>query len=125
VSLNELNGLVILKISTVRIPWDVEEYYLKRIKAGGDKGHVKFPNPQFGTFSDPLTVVDTKGRIILWYLPGLLSEGHEVRLKNFQRRRETKKIIEVHPKRNGQHWALAQEVNQISERSKCSKLANT
>jgi hypothetical protein len=62
----------------VQIPWDVEEYYIKCIKAGRDKKRLKFPNPQLGSFSDPLTLVDVKGRIVLWYLPGLLSEHDEV-----------------------------------------------
>jgi hypothetical protein len=62
----------------VRIDWDVHTYYLKVVQRGCDKQRRKFPNPLFGTFSDPLTVVDSKGRIVLWYLPGLLSEEVEV-----------------------------------------------
>lgn len=59
--------------------WDVEEYYRVRVKGGGDKKGKKFPNPQLGSFSEPMTVVDVKGRIVLWYLPGLLSAKEEVK----------------------------------------------
>ena len=62
-----------MKIFKVEIPWDVEEYYVRHVKGGRDKKRIKFPNPSFGKFSEPLTVVDSKGRIVLWYLPGLLS----------------------------------------------------
>jgi len=60
------------------LTWDVEEYYIKCVQGSGDKKRVKFPNPQFGSFSEPLTVVDAKGRIILWYLPGLISIHDQV-----------------------------------------------
>lgn len=62
----------------VYIPWDIEEYYSKHVKSGQDRKRVSFPNPQFGAHSDPLTVVDSKGRIVLWYLPGLLSIHQQV-----------------------------------------------
>lgn len=58
---------------SVYIPWDVEEYYRNHVQGGRDKKRMGFPNPMFGTFSKPLTLVDVKGRIVLWYLPGLLS----------------------------------------------------
>jgi hypothetical protein len=45
---------------------------------GRDKKRTKFINPMFGKFSEPLTVVDAKGRIVLWYLPGLISQEHQV-----------------------------------------------
>ena len=64
----------------VYIPWDAKEYYEEHIKGGRDKKRIKFPNPQFGSFSSPLTVVDSKGRIVLWYLPGLLSDEEGVNL---------------------------------------------
>jgi hypothetical protein len=67
-----------LRYITVYIPWDIQEFYLERVKAGRDKKGVKFTNPSFGCFSEPLTVVDNKGRIVLWYLPGLLSSEHQV-----------------------------------------------
>lgn len=63
---------------TVYIPWDIEEFYIQHVRGGGDKKREEFPNPQFGLFSEPLTVVDAKGRIVLWYLPDLLSEEEEV-----------------------------------------------
>jgi len=62
----------------VKIPWDIDDYYKERVKMKKDKKRVKFPNPKMGAFSHPLTVVDSKGRIVLWYLPGLLSGQHQV-----------------------------------------------
>jgi hypothetical protein len=59
---------------TVTIDWDVEKYYQKHVRGGGDKKRKRFPNPNFGKFSEPLTVVDSEGRIVLWYIPGLLSD---------------------------------------------------
>jgi hypothetical protein len=48
------------------------------VTLGKDKKRNEYPNPNFGEFSDPLTVVDVKGRIVLWYLPGLLSLEQQV-----------------------------------------------
>ena len=70
----------ILAYLVVYIPWDVEEYYLEQIKGKKDPKRMRFPNPLLGAFSMPLTVVDLRGRIVLWYLPGLLSGQHQVRL---------------------------------------------
>jgi hypothetical protein len=47
------------------------------VQKGGDKNRRNFPNPEFGRFSKPLTVVDSKGRIVLWYLPGLVTDDAE------------------------------------------------
>jgi hypothetical protein len=70
--------------SIVQIPWDVEDYYVEHVKGGRDRKRRKFPNPFFGAFSEPLTVVDVKGRIVLWYLPGLLSSRQKVGFVFFQ-----------------------------------------
>ncbi|KAF8810609.1 hypothetical protein BYT27DRAFT_7253591 [Phlegmacium glaucopus] len=56
------------------IPWDVEQYHVERVKG---RSLSNFPNPAFGQRDKPLTVVDAKGRIILWYLPGLLSNQQQ------------------------------------------------
>jgi len=56
----------------------MEDYYYQHVKGHQDKKRIRFPNPSFGRFSDPLTVVDVKGRIVLWYLPVLLSEEQQV-----------------------------------------------
>jgi hypothetical protein len=63
---------------TVFIPLDVDNYYKEHVKQKRDKKRIKFPNPLFGSFSKPLTVVDVKGWIVLWYLPGLLSTAQKV-----------------------------------------------
>jgi hypothetical protein len=74
-----------LRYVTVYIPWDIEDFYRERVKAGKDKKGVKYPNPSFGVFSEPLTVVDSKDRIVLWYLPELLSSEHQVGVLEFPR----------------------------------------
>jgi hypothetical protein len=81
-----------LNRSIVYVLWDVEEYYTKCVKAGRDRKHFEFSNPEFGAFSEPLTVVDLKCRIILWYLPRLLPF--------------------THLPCDSQHWALAEKVSE-------------
>ena len=54
------------------------EYYTKCIKAGCNQKQFKFLNPEFGAFSEPLTVVDSKGCIILWYYPGLMPNHQQI-----------------------------------------------
>jgi hypothetical protein len=63
---------------TVYVPWDVIDYYENHVKLRQDKERVIYPNPKFGSFSKPLTVVDSKGRILLWYLPGLVTDKQQV-----------------------------------------------
>lgn len=62
------------------IPWDFESYYHEHLKAGLDKKRRRYPDPFFGSFSEPLTVIDVNGRIVLWYLPGLLPSELQVYL---------------------------------------------
>jgi hypothetical protein len=71
-------SLLFVAYFLVNIPWDAEEYYLECIKGKKDRKRIRFPNPQFGMHSEPLTVVDSRGRIVLWYLPGLLSGHYQV-----------------------------------------------
>ena len=66
---------------SVYVPWDVEQYYLECVKCGQEereKNLHKFPCPSFGSHTEPLTIVDSRGRIVLWYLPGLLSIKQQV-----------------------------------------------
>jgi hypothetical protein len=48
-----------------------KQYYAECVKGGADK-HAKnrhrFPSPSLGSYSRPLTVVDIRGRIVLWYI---------------------------------------------------------
>jgi hypothetical protein len=60
----------------------MDDYYVESVKGGKDKDRTKFPNPQFGSHSEPLTVVDVKGRIVLWYLPGLVAIHEEASLSH-------------------------------------------
>jgi len=69
---------MLIHLPLVSIPWDIDEYHKKRVKARGKIDQDEFPNISLGRHSSPLTVVDSKGRIILWYLPGLLSGTHRV-----------------------------------------------
>lgn len=71
-------SLLFVAYFLVNIPWDVEEYYLEFVKGKKDPKRIRFPNPNIGMRSEPLTVVDSRGRIVLWYLPGLLSGHYQV-----------------------------------------------
>lgn len=53
------------------VPWDVEEFFFAK-----DKG--TFPNPNFGFIDKPAIFVDSKGRIVIWYLPGILLPPRQV-----------------------------------------------
>jgi hypothetical protein len=39
----------------------------------------KFQNPNFGLFDTPTTIVDICGRILIWYLPGLMPYPMQVK----------------------------------------------
>lgn len=67
--------------TTDKTNWDVERF-ADRVKnarvtgnpASEDVRVAKFFDiPNFGAISDPATFVDRHGRIMAWYLPGLLS----------------------------------------------------
>jgi hypothetical protein len=88
---------ILLKFWIVQIPWDIEEFYREHVLAGRDKKRIKFPNPSLGAFSDPLTLVDKKGRIVLWYLPDLLSKDQQVSV-SFLEKLEISDLFEI-----GQH----------------------
>ena len=60
------------------MPWDMDEYYVEVVKGKTDKNCLKYPNPNFGLHSEPLTVVDIKCHIVLWYLPGTIPVNEEV-----------------------------------------------
>lgn len=72
------------------VPWDAEllakATVARRIPAGtllapaqADGSLVaKFPTPNFGPFKEPTTLVDCHGRILIWYLPGVLNSTANV-----------------------------------------------
>jgi hypothetical protein len=69
----------------VYVPWDVEEYYIECVKTPVEqceRNKYRFPCPFFGRQNQPLTIVDIRGRIVLWYLPDLLSPGQMVSHRN-------------------------------------------
>jgi hypothetical protein len=49
------------------LPWDAAEF-----AATSHRTLKKFLLPSFGLIAEPAIVVDSHGRIVLWYLPGLL-----------------------------------------------------
>jgi hypothetical protein len=69
---------LLIYLPLVWIPWDIEQYFIKCVKTRRKRDKAEFPDISLGRNSSPLTVVDCKGRIILWYLPGLLSASHRV-----------------------------------------------
>jgi hypothetical protein len=82
-------------VDSVYVPWDVEEYYAECVKARmehREKNKHRFPLPSFGSHGCPLTVVDVRGRIVLWYLPGLLSIRQQVSLKESYRHPESENL---------------------------------
>jgi len=66
-----MDTILIQTFLQVYINWDVDQYYAECVKGGADK-HAKnrhrFPNPSLGSYSRPLTVVDIRGQIVLWYI---------------------------------------------------------
>jgi hypothetical protein len=64
-------------ILLVYVPWDLA-LYAKHVKKGLPtpasiaKLQKKFPNPMLGFVNEPATLVDTAGRLMLWYLPGII-----------------------------------------------------
>jgi hypothetical protein len=78
----ETTSLFLHARSIVYIPWDVAEYAAKCVFAP-EKERIKnrqdFPPVYLGTRNQPMTIIDCRGRIVLWYLPKLLSALHRVR----------------------------------------------
>ena len=68
----------LIDLIEVHIPRDIEKFYKEGVEGRGDDKFNPFSNPKFSFFSNPLTVVDVKGRIFLQYLPGLLSQDQGV-----------------------------------------------
>jgi hypothetical protein len=66
----------------VQVPWDAEEFSL-RAKATVEKhGWASpsneslltfFPKVEFGHIVEPAIIIDRHGRIIMWYLPNIMS----------------------------------------------------
>lgn len=75
----------------VTVPWDAESFaravIARRIPADtplspasvDQKLMSKFPTPKLGSFEEPMTLVDSCGRILIWYLPGVLDTAANVR----------------------------------------------
>lgn len=74
------------------VPWDAETFaravVVHRVPADtplspapvDSKLMSRFPTPEFGLFERPTTVVDCCGRILIWYLPGILDSAANVRI---------------------------------------------
>jgi len=79
---------VIHGVDAVYVPWDVEDYYAECVKPRWEEREMnkhRFPCPSLGSYNCPLTIVDIRGRIALWYLPGLLSARQQVSRKKSNR----------------------------------------
>lgn len=75
----------------VAVPWDAELFaravVVHRIPVGAPLLPApvdsilmsRFPTPELGQFERPTTVVDCRGRILIWYLPGVLDSAANVR----------------------------------------------
>lgn len=69
----------------VRLDWDMARYASRL--GPGDRGRSTkknntmanaYPNPNIGEVKEPATIVDRDGRLVGWYLPGLLSTDMQV-----------------------------------------------
>jgi hypothetical protein len=104
------NGSILIHLPLVRIPWDIEKYYNKCVKGRQIRDQAEFPDVSLGRRSSPLTVVDSKGRIILWYLPGLLSGPHRVSLAAFNKYPEPKPSKVLFETGSSCHCSVAQKI---------------
>ncbi|KAI6014688.1 hypothetical protein EDC04DRAFT_2903993 [Pisolithus marmoratus] len=76
VSSSELQLSALVIAFAILNPWeDVTEWDIDRfsepMKNVTDKTKY-FPYPQWGHISDPATVLDVHGRVLVWYLPGIM-----------------------------------------------------
>lgn len=63
---------VLKHCTPVYIGFDIQEFYRKN--ATGKT----FTNPRIGLVDRPATLVDSLGRIVIWYLPNILPENMHV-----------------------------------------------
>jgi hypothetical protein len=75
----------------VTVPWDAESFAKAAVAhhipadiplspaLADSKLMSKFPTPELGSFEEPTTLVDCCGRILIWYLPGVLDLAANVR----------------------------------------------
>lgn len=69
----------------VRLDWDMARYAARlgpqdrgRNKRKNESLANAYPNPNIGEVTQPATIVDKDGRLVGWYLPGLLSAETQV-----------------------------------------------
>ncbi|KAI6115546.1 hypothetical protein EV401DRAFT_1889521 [Pisolithus croceorrhizus] len=51
--------------------WDIDRF--AELKRNVEDKTKYFPYPQWGFISDPATILDVHGRVVVWYLPGIMS----------------------------------------------------
>ncbi|KAI6096116.1 hypothetical protein EDD17DRAFT_1767742 [Pisolithus thermaeus] len=51
--------------------WDIDRF--AESKRNVEDKTKYFPYPQWGHISDPATILDVHGRVVVWYLPGIMS----------------------------------------------------
>ncbi|KAK6988502.1 hypothetical protein R3P38DRAFT_2804547 [Favolaschia claudopus] len=69
-SLTPLQQAIISAVAPIQIGWDIEEY----LNASDTKRLRMFPVPKIGNVQKPATFVDSQGRYVAWYFPGLLGD---------------------------------------------------
>jgi hypothetical protein len=102
---------------SVLIDWDIEEY----IKLASHS-RSRLPRPALGHISVPATILDKRGRIILWYLPGILLPSRQVFLTiNFNKSEieySTRKMFLEQQSQLPKRW---QRMSKIRCRSKITR----
>ncbi|KAI6115787.1 hypothetical protein EV401DRAFT_1889372 [Pisolithus croceorrhizus] len=56
--------------------WDIDRF--AEHKRNVEDKTKYFPYPQWGLISDPATILDVHGRVMVWYLPGIMSPARVV-----------------------------------------------
>ncbi|KAI6010014.1 hypothetical protein EDC04DRAFT_2610420 [Pisolithus marmoratus] len=82
ISCQELKLTALVISHAILNPWeDVTEWDVDRfaepMKNVMDKTKY-FPHPQWGHISDPTTILDVHGRVLVWYLPGIIPPARVV-----------------------------------------------
>lgn len=67
---------------SAEVKWDYDRYAESKIKREAESGKY-FPKTELGSIIKPTILVDRHGKIILWYLPGLVLPERVVCLTPF------------------------------------------
>jgi hypothetical protein len=78
VSKLHLQSKTVLDVTSVKIDWDIEEYVHRLPNKNSSRFKRDFPDLNLGYQNMPAVIIDSKGRIVIWYLPRLLGKHHTV-----------------------------------------------